>query len=85
MNLSREEIEGLADYVVQQTGTPSRDRLVAAAIRQLLAECDAAEARCAELCKHAQAFCDSFVDHADRCRVCTTNWQNLRAALGEQQ
>lgn len=34
-----------------------------------------------DLRKAAQAMVESFKDHVDRCRACTINWQNLKAAL----
>ena len=37
--------------------------------------------RIAELEKAAQRMVDEFAPHADKCRPCTIEWQNLRSVL----
>jgi hypothetical protein len=34
-----------------------------------------------KLLSAAKAMVESYADHVDRCRACTINWQNLKAAL----
>ncbi len=38
-----------------------------------------------ELRKAARAMVESYADHVDRCRVCTINWQSLKAALAKEK
>ena len=33
----------------------------------------------------AQRMVDAFAPHADKCRPCTIEWQNLREALAQQE
>jgi hypothetical protein len=47
----------------------------------LTAQLAAANARLAQVERAAQAFCDSFTEHADRCRPCAIAWQTLRNLL----
>lgn len=36
-----------------------------------------------ELLATSELFCESFTEHADRCRQCTVNWQSNRKAIAK--